>query len=255
MLSFLSSTFTSSPAKPKYDLPPPTIGYSQTKPHYELVVFNDCFANDKCALWKASDARKKSIQGFGCAINTMRFLNVISSGEQETLLDLLNDSGTPFKDTMNYVKQLTHNNRKFIEKQYTIETIQDAAAFFRQLRQWMPINSCVIYRENLYGTELGHTGIFAKDQFSKLYSVDPIYNRIVAHNNDKYYNRNSEYVESISLMFQLNLTPIVYQSPPSSMSQTRRRRRRNRQQNQSRSLSHTQHRSQSRSNSKGGTRQ
>lgn len=213
-------------APPSYSTPLLNVQYVTTnRPRYELVVFTDCFANDRCALWKQSKQSKQNQDGHGCAINSLRFLNAISEPQQMDLIDQLEYPGTFFEETIEFVKDLISGKTptpRIVEKQYSVKTFNEIVALFKSLEQWMPANSCTIFRANYLNSDgMGHTAIIAKGDDNKLYIVDPLLNRIVLHNSEKFYTNNIDIIDSISLMFAINTAPRGGRG-----SQHRRRRRR-----------------------------
>lgn len=191
---------------PPYNTPLPNIQYSVTdKPRYELVVFNDCFAKDRCNVWTHSKQMKKNWRGHGCAINSLRFLNLIKESQQTDFIAQLTSDGTPFEDIIEFIKEFT-NTQHIVEKQYSVNSLQNVTHLFTQLDHWMPTNSCVIFRANYIGHELGHTAIIAKDNNNKLYIIDPLFNRIILHNSQKFFDNNKYTVNTISLMFKINIS-------------------------------------------------
>lgn len=195
-------------ALPPYDVPAPNVYAAQVRPNQRLVVFEDCFACDRQKKWLDA-AEMKSSKGMGCSINSMRFMNLFDETEQQRLVDAANGYVTPFSRVIEYTKKHTGAGRNIVEKRFDVTTLAATRALFANLQNWMPANSCTIFRYSNSsriderGVTFGHTVVLNKDADGILHVVDPVQNKMVRHNSDKLFrNMNAHTYDHISLMFE-----------------------------------------------------
>lgn len=189
-------------------------------PNLALVIFENCFVHDKWNKWQLA-GELKSRHGRGCAINTLRFLNLIS---EETQTDLIHKttpiSFTPFDEIIRLTADsartpMVRRPSSIIERQFDISTAAQTDAFFNKLNTAMPANTCVIIRMNsppfeYHGAKSpepvilhpGHVAIISKDTRGVMYYADVLYDQILPFDIQLFIDSTRRYT-SISLMFEV----------------------------------------------------
>lgn len=196
----------------------PEMAASFFAPNLKLVVFEKCFVHDKWDKWHLAGELKVR-NGRGCAINTLRFLNIINEEKQIDLLDQTTPiSFTPFDEIIRLTTGTASapDNTRIIERQFDISTEAQADAFLEKLDNAMPANTCVIVRFNsppfeYHGAKTehpvilhpGHVVVIAKDTRGNMYYVDVLYNQIIHFVDTQIFTDLKKRYPSISLMFKV----------------------------------------------------
>jgi hypothetical protein len=199
-----------------YDVSAPEIASSFFAPNLALVIFDNCFAHDKWNNWNLA-GELKSRHGRGCAINTMRFLNLIS---EDTQIDMMDQTTPIYFTPFDEIIRLTARPAgiRIIERQFDISTAAQTGAFFDKLNAAMPANTCVIFRLNSPPFEYtgaktdapvmlhpGHVAIISKGVDGQMYEVDVLYGKLTRFHIQDFINKTRRYL-SLSLMFEV-VTP------------------------------------------------
>jgi hypothetical protein len=205
--------------------------------HFYLARLDNCNGEERFETWRKHVTeynRRNNLEpncallgntNIGCGLNSLTFLDILSFEQGLQLVNQVNNNGTTFEEMINYVARASNNNALFHEFRFNITNLAGISAFLNLLNTNLPNNSCTIAKLNRHSDVSkrpvacqrftpGHSIVFSKDNFGKLWTIDPQQCSRLERNDAKIAQSWSTncYV-SASLMYTISVSPPAQLKP------------------------------------------